>query len=306
MIEEFRKEFEKLIVNAGIERLVVLVDDLDRCLPSTVIETLEAIRLFLFVERVSFVIGADESMIEYSVTQHFPKLTESSVPDTYTRNYLEKLIQVPFRLPSLGYLETRVYIILALTNSSKFLDQNKMEKIIDIGREVLRTPWAETEFTQTKIHSAIGDLPKELIKIIDLADRITPLLAEGTRGNPRQIKRFLNTLNLRLLIAETRGIKDKLDPQILAKIMLAERFQPHFFESIATDASATKFCKIIRELETYLDNIDTSSSTQKKGGKSKKVEPNESIKTYLENDWVKAGLLLNLNLVIRILDHICL
>ena len=60
----FREEFKELLEEADIDRLVVLVDDLDRCLPATSIETLEAIRLFLFVPRAAFVIAADEGMIE--------------------------------------------------------------------------------------------------------------------------------------------------------------------------------------------------------------------------------------------------
>ena len=59
----FREEFEELLKRTDIDRLVVLVDDLDRCLPQTAIETLEAIRLFLFVPRAAFVIAADEGMI---------------------------------------------------------------------------------------------------------------------------------------------------------------------------------------------------------------------------------------------------
>ena len=104
-MHEFRQEFEALLEVADIDRLVVLVDDLDRCLPETAIGTLEAIRLFLFVPRAAFVIAADEGMIEYCVRQHFPDLPTATGPATYARNYLEKLIQVPFRLPSLGYAE---------------------------------------------------------------------------------------------------------------------------------------------------------------------------------------------------------
>ena len=70
----FREEFEELLDHAEVSRLVVLLDDLDRCLPEIAISTLEAMRLFLFVPRTAFVIAADEGMIEYAVRQHFPDL----------------------------------------------------------------------------------------------------------------------------------------------------------------------------------------------------------------------------------------
>ena len=63
-MRQFHKEFEELIKTAGFEKLVVLIDDLDRCLPNTAIETLEAIRLFLFGPQTAFIIAADEAMIE--------------------------------------------------------------------------------------------------------------------------------------------------------------------------------------------------------------------------------------------------
>jgi predicted KAP-like P-loop ATPase len=85
---------------------VVLVDDLDRCLPKTAVQTLEAIRLFVSSKRTVFVVGADEAMIEYAVRRHFPDVPETTLPRDYARNYLEKLIQVPFRLPALGEAET--------------------------------------------------------------------------------------------------------------------------------------------------------------------------------------------------------
>ena len=43
--------------------LVVLIDDLDRCLTETIISTLEAIRLFLLPKNTAFVIAADNDMI---------------------------------------------------------------------------------------------------------------------------------------------------------------------------------------------------------------------------------------------------
>ena len=56
-IREFRKDFEDLLKESGITKLIVVIDDLDRCLPETILETLEAIKLFLFVPRTAFVLG---------------------------------------------------------------------------------------------------------------------------------------------------------------------------------------------------------------------------------------------------------
>src|SRR6202043_172476 len=104
----------RLLKEAGIKQLIVLIDDLDRCLPDTAIETLEAVRLFLFTDRPPFGGAADEAMIEYAVRKHFPELPDTTGPRDYARNYLEKLIQVPFRIPALGETETRIYVTLLL------------------------------------------------------------------------------------------------------------------------------------------------------------------------------------------------
>ncbi len=62
-IRDFHRDFEKLVQTLEVKRLVVIVDDLDRCLPPSVIETLEAIRLFLAAPKTAFVIAADEALI---------------------------------------------------------------------------------------------------------------------------------------------------------------------------------------------------------------------------------------------------
>ncbi|TKB29366.1 MAG: NTPase KAP, partial [Mesorhizobium sp.] len=85
---------------------------------------LEAIRLFLFVPNAAFVIAADEGMIEYAVRNHFPDLPAAAGPTSYARNYLEKLIQVPFRMPALGASETLVYLTLLLYLASGVSDSS--------------------------------------------------------------------------------------------------------------------------------------------------------------------------------------
>lgn len=58
-----------------VRRVIVLVDDLDGCLPDTVVETLETIRLFLAVPKMSFVVAADEDRVADALRERYPKGT---------------------------------------------------------------------------------------------------------------------------------------------------------------------------------------------------------------------------------------
>lgn len=62
-IQALRDTFANILGEMGVT-LVVLIDDLDRCLPETTISTLEAIRLLLFLPHTAFVIAADDQMIK--------------------------------------------------------------------------------------------------------------------------------------------------------------------------------------------------------------------------------------------------
>ena len=156
-INAFRKAFDELLEKAGVEQLVVLIDDLDRCLPDTAIETLEAVRLFVFTSRTAFVVAADEAMIEYAVRKHFPDLPDSTGPQTYARNYLEKLIQVPFRIPALGDTETRIYVTLLLVGAELGDNDPAFNKLINVARERLKRPWTSGSLDAATVKGTLGD-----------------------------------------------------------------------------------------------------------------------------------------------------
>ncbi|MBI3560508.1 MAG: NTPase KAP [Gammaproteobacteria bacterium] len=235
-VESFRKAFDKLLKDAGVEQLVVLIDDLDRCLPDTAIETLEAIRLFVFTARTAFVVAADEAMIEYAVRKHFPDLPETTGPRDYARNYLEKLIQIPFRIPALGETETRIYVTLLLAGAELGEDDAGYGELIKAARTRLKRPWESAPLDAAAVNAALGANANKAHNALMLSDQIGPILASGAKGNPRQIKRFLNTLLLRQKTADARGFGDEIKLPVLAKLMLAERFLPSLFDQIATVA----------------------------------------------------------------------
>lgn len=214
-IHALRNSFEDTLEEIGVT-LVVLIDDLDRCLPSTTISTLEAIRLFLFLKNTAFVIAADDAMIKHAVKQHF-----QGVDDDLVVNYFDKLIQLPIRVPPLGTQEVRAYMMLLFVENSDLLPDVK-DMVRSRICEQLRQTWqgkrVDRAFLQT-LHQFNSDLIGEF----DTADRLAPLMttASGILGNPRLIKRFMNAVAIRMAIARAHGIG--VDEAILAKMLLFER-----------------------------------------------------------------------------------
>lgn len=273
-IGAFRKAFNNLLKEAGVKQLIVLIDDLDRCLPETAIETLEAIRLFVFTSQTAFVIAADEPMIEYSVRQHFPDLPDTTGPLTYARNYLEKLIQVPFRIPSLGETETRIYVTLLLAGAELGEDDPDFNRLIAVARERLRKPWESGALDASTVKTALGEKAARAQNALILSDQIGPILASGTKGNPRQIKRFLNSLLLRQRTADARGFGDEVKLPVLAKLMLAERFLPRLFDQIASAAASSPkgHCDDLAPLESAVEEKTRTTSTAPKSGARGEIE----------------------------------
>jgi predicted KAP-like P-loop ATPase len=225
-IAAFRSDFGEVLDGLG-KTLVVFIDNLDRCLPENAIHTLEAVRLFLFMPKTAFVIGADEDMIRHAVARHFQEPGEKQVTD-----YLDKLIQIPVRVPRVGVEEVRAYLSLLLFQSA-YTDQALREMLRTFLIDRLRRSWTHDE--PFKIDDVLKSVGKEgddaLRRSLEMGDRMAPLLAHSQRvlGNPRIVKRLLNVVRMRAAIARKRSMP--LDEAIIAKLALFER---------CVDSSATE------------------------------------------------------------------
>lgn len=274
-IQAFRDDLQALIKEANVERLVVLVDDLDRCLPSAVIDILEAVKLFLFVEGSAFIIAADEQMIEYAVRRHFPELPVSQAD--YTKHYLEKLIQIPIRVPSLNSLQTQNYIRFLLLQHHLQNDKARLNEICNAFEDARDTPYDNKELTYDFITEQLGGTNQDLRNILNVAEQLGSTLAQELRGNPRNVKRFLNTIFLRQRIAKIYGLKDKVQLDALAKLMILERFHPDKFEEVVIDVTASNNGR-----SSTIQKLEEAEANDKKdkGGKAKAIRK----ESQAEND----------------------
>jgi len=291
-IRAFHEEFEDLLRTAKIKKLVVLIDDLDRCLPTPAIETLEAIRLFLFARRTAFIVAADEAMIEYAVKQHFPELPVATGPLSYARNYLEKLIQVPFRIPNLGYGETQTYVALVLMQAQMADFASEFEKILQSARECICKPWQGKLFDQQAVQKCFPENVNSKVsnvasQAITLSNQISRILTDGTKGNPRQMKRFLNAVLLRNQIATARGLSAEIKQPVLAKIMLAEQFGPQGFYDQLTAATYAAPDGKSKELSALEEKVrGQPAKAQKSNGAETDVTSPKSASDWTKSTWV--------------------
>ena len=78
-----------------INRIVLYIDDLDRCTQDKVIEVLQAVHLLLALPLFTVVVAVDSRWISRSLVEGFPGLLSGEFGAT-PNDYLEKIFQIPF------------------------------------------------------------------------------------------------------------------------------------------------------------------------------------------------------------------
>ena len=107
MIEEHESLYYNLIeelqraVDDFDTKVVVFIDDLDRCLPEKAVELLEGLKVLLDLRNFVFVIGVAREVVERGIRVRYRELYAKTDGDgpRIERDYLEKIIQFPLTLP---------------------------------------------------------------------------------------------------------------------------------------------------------------------------------------------------------------
>jgi hypothetical protein len=162
--EQFEKLFKDLVDESKAKRLVIFVDELDRCSPDEVVATLDTVRTFLGLDRCVFVIAADQNVLERALTRRAKQATPSDEANPYYSTgsaYLDKVFQYQVALPPL--LAQRV---------------SSFAQGLVKGRQGV---WAEIE-----------------------TEYVLSVLIPTHVASPRRVKHLLNTFALTYRLAEQR------------------------------------------------------------------------------------------------------
>ena len=170
----------------GRRRIVVFVDDLDRCLPLSALEVLESMKLFFDLEGFVFVVGLDQTVIERSIELKYrtPFSLDSAGANGEGRaravapisgaEYVKKIFQVPFGLPRISTDDLLPFFDSLVDN---------------------------------------GGLPVAQQK--DLRSTVRPHVEFSSGGgsvNPREVKRLINAYTLQMKLLTAKLAADASEP----------------------------------------------------------------------------------------------
>jgi hypothetical protein len=222
----FRETFAELMNEIDTNALVVLVDDLDRCLPDTIIHVFEAMRLFLHAPKTAFVVAADQRIVQAAVEHAYPEAVKAD--SRISTDYLEKILQLTISIPPLSVADSETYtnLLMAQANTTP----EAFAKLVEKAKQQRAKANLAVAMNHGIARETLGEVDEKLGVAFAIAGRIAPALAPTHQGNPRQIKRFLNLYQLRQRAAARRGVE--LDPATLAKLMVLETVSPVAYRTL--------------------------------------------------------------------------
>jgi hypothetical protein len=228
-LERFDKSFRETLSVLNVQRLVVFIDDLDRCSNTKVVETLETIKLFLNTPECTFVLGADARKIEDSLQDVYGFSDKRKKKD-----FLEKIVQLPFAIPAQTVEDVVLYVGMLIV-SRHLVDNAKCWDDLTSARSALLTDSKGIEYALRQWPESNQAAIANMAAVREELDAVLPFVRSvvtALQGNPRQVKRFLNIVALRRRLAKHNGLKVATD--LLLKMTVIEYAWEEFFESLST------------------------------------------------------------------------
>ncbi|MBE8516909.1 hypothetical protein ILP97_05160 [Amycolatopsis sp. H6(2020)] len=243
LVTEYNSSHEAQSPDGPPNRIVLYIDDLDRCPPRRVLEVLEAVHLLLAFPLFVVVVAVDTRWLTEALASALPLLKEKppSAGDAPTpTDYLEKIFQIPFWVESLDddgrHRMLRGLLLPSVAQSGGATVEQSGTALTDTSRErraademlAVYGPWLDRDAQKFTITTA------ELAFV----EALTPLVS----GTPRQVKRFVNICKLLLAMSPPLAGGDKLATERTATCFMAAVHQsmPEFAAKLAEAAASAE------------------------------------------------------------------
>jgi KAP family P-loop domain len=204
VLEDIRFVHGRLIAIRPQARVIVFIDDLDRCLSEKVVAILQAINLVLGESEFYVVLGIDTAMIHRAIESHYEANDGGSLPNRFGETYLQKIVQLPFHLPSTSPVERGEFVAHLFSEAARQgLGPTETEPGVAVGEAAeggpLRLDWNRDALLSpvVQLTRPIVDTPTELRAFLDFQRYLA--------DNPRELKRLVNLHRFVKIVLQQEG-----------------------------------------------------------------------------------------------------
>lgn len=128
----------------------------------------------------------------------------------------------------------------------------------DYLEKVIQLPFVIPPISEDKLKESLNDGKNGLGRFIDRKDyneKFETLLIQGTKQNPRTLKRFINCF---YLIKDLSNLKESIALEILGKILLIQMRFPNFYQYIVTQPEAIyKYAELVQHPDEAVRKLET-------------------------------------------------
>jgi hypothetical protein len=242
-----------------VERVLILIDDLDRCEPNKAVEMLQTINLLLDFKSFVVFLGIDARIITCAIEKHYQGLLGEAGASGY--EYLDKIVQIPFRIPVPLKSQVETYLEYLMGDQKPPAHNreaspkppaasNQQDETAAAGKQATEPapgPRGEQRRNFSSLKSIAG-LSKFTYEELDTFKS----LAGGLSPNPRHLKRLVNVYRLVRTLADSQGeetLLEKPGATICWLVLCAQwPYTTHLmvrnFESFEREAERSKSFKL--------------------------------------------------------------
>jgi len=264
--------------NKPLERIVLYIDDLDRCPENRVVEVLEAVNLLMAFPLFIVVVGVDPRWVKNALIQKH-QLQFGGTEDHHgyevisPSGYLEKIFQVPFNLKaandeSVKFMLKKLVSGEETTPVSKSVEETtKNEETLELNEEISNDPNFIPPKRQgnesLKMATPTVVVPPVSIEALQFSENETELIQSMSTvlgPNPRSIKRFTNIF--RIIKAHADFPLNLSDEALLSMMFLIafpigeyRDLYPSFCTYLSDDALAVDVLSFLNNVPPHIDKV---------------------------------------------------
>jgi len=289
-----------------INRIVLYIDDLDRCPPERVVEVLQAVHLLLAFPLFVVVVAVDARWLAQSLRGHYERLLAADGRDVATttrqatpHDYLEKIFQIPFWIRPLPP-RARARIVQGLVAKSLVADEKPgggkegrtggvtpttPADHVRWHNEDPERPLKRDEKTEFRPHGL--EIREEELAFME---NLKPILGVS----PRAVKRFVNVYRLVKASAMTASkdfLSDRPDADyrvvlfLLAVVTGLPTISRRFFAAVVASTDALSDTRTIADVTNGLGTEPIGGAADERREKADLERLRHWVTTYDESGW---------------------